>query len=292
MINLIGVSGKLNSGKDTVAQMIQYLSSYEIAPANPIYQSGFEETLKYSKEDTDWNKTFWKKGEHGGWKIKRFADELKDTVCRWIGCTREQLEDREFKEKPLGEEWNRYIVEEYNEIYGYSEKIFATSKEGDEYVETRQKQADQNEHPSFKTRWMGLSPRKMMQLLGTEAGRQIIHPNIWVNALFSNYKGRKDHFSVAKEKYFDFPNWIIPDTRFPNEAKAIKDRNGVLIRVNRKNFTKDGRYEVVHDPVENPHPSETALDDYTDWDYIIENDGSLEELLSKVKQIYSEINNV
>ena len=30
-------------------------------------------------------------------EIKKFADKLKDIVCLLIGCTREQLEDQEFK---------------------------------------------------------------------------------------------------------------------------------------------------------------------------------------------------
>jgi hypothetical protein len=40
-----------------------------------------------------------------GFEIKKYADKLKDFVCILIGCTREQLEDQEFKEKELGEEW-------------------------------------------------------------------------------------------------------------------------------------------------------------------------------------------
>ena len=31
-----------------------------------------------------------------------------------------------------------------------------------------------------------------------------------------------------------YPNWIITDVRFPNEADAIKGRGGIIIRVNRK----------------------------------------------------------
>ena len=44
------------------------------------------------------------------YQIKKFADKLKDIACLLIGCTREQLEDREFKEKELGEEWVAYKV--------------------------------------------------------------------------------------------------------------------------------------------------------------------------------------
>ena len=44
-----------------------------------------------------------------------------------------------------------------------------------------------------------LTPRKILQLLGTECGREIIHPNIWVNALFTDYK-------KAKRNYFNNHN--------------------------------------------------------------------------------------
>ena len=33
--------------------------------------------------------------------------------------------------------------------------------------------------------------RELLQILGTDCGRNIIHPNCWVNALFSNYPSDK-----------------------------------------------------------------------------------------------------
>jgi dephospho-CoA kinase len=34
------------------------------------------------------------------------------------------------------------------------------------------------------------------------------------------------------------------------------------------------------------HPSETVLDTYSDFDYVIDNDGTIEELIEKVKEIW------
>ena len=133
-----------------------------------------------------------------------------------------------------------------------------------------------------------------MQLLGTECGRQIIHPNIWVNATFADYKEKIKELSgystgidgeFELSKYNNYPSWIITDVRFPNEAKAIKDKGGILIRCERTYYTEDKRYKIGFDPFEKEHPSETALDSYKDWDYVIKNDGSLEDLLTKVKDI-------
>ena len=40
-------------------------------------------------------------------------------------------------------------------------------------------------------------------------------------------------FEISCNLCPEYPNWIITDCRFPNEAKAIKDRDGISIRVNR-----------------------------------------------------------
>jgi hypothetical protein len=47
-----------------------------------------------------------------------------------------------------------------------------------------------------------------MQLIGTDCGRDIIHPNIWLNATMEKYVPGKS-------------NWVLTDTRFPNEGSGI-----------------------------------------------------------------------
>ncbi len=63
----------------------------------------------------------------------------------------------------------------------------------------------------------GKSPRFAMQTLGTEWGRQIMDQDFWVNAW--------------KETSRDFPRVVVDDVRFANEAQAIRDMGGTLIRV-------------------------------------------------------------
>jgi hypothetical protein len=91
---IIGVSGKLQSGKDTVAKIIQYLCDPTV-----------NKTI-YSFEN--WNKLDVGNEGHINWKIVRFADKLKDIVCLLTSCTREQLEDNEFKNSKLPIQWIRY----------------------------------------------------------------------------------------------------------------------------------------------------------------------------------------
>lgn len=274
MNNLIGISGKIGSGKDTVGRILQMLNQgidsdkQIIDYINGTNITGFE------------------------YQIKKYADKLKDIVCLLIGCTREQLEDREFKEKELGEEWWHYHYEDYDDInilYGYLE-----------YKER------ENELPR-KAYLVKLTPRKLLQLLGTDCGREIIHPNIWVNALFADYKtdrGRWDYkrfdgkwvegvtekdaksFGENRYRFIPYiPNWIITDVRFPNEAQAIKDRGGIVIRVNRPlERLGNSKLPKLKHTSNNQHYSETVLDDY-EFDYVIDNNGSIEELIEKVKQL-------
>lgn len=105
--------------------------------------------------------------------------------------------------------------------------------------------------------------RELLQRFGTEVGRSI-SPTLWVDALFTSYS-EDDH-------------WIIPDVRFPSEAKAIKDRGGIVIRVDRETLSHDN------------HPSETALDDYEGFDYRIDNNSNIEHLIDKVKGIMFQLN--
>ena len=278
---VIGISGKIGSGKDTVAKIIQLLSE----------ESNLDK-WKWNNEEDILHDINVEPSDSCKWEIRRFADKLKDTVCDWIGCTRAQLEDREFKEKPLGEEWNKYVVIPANS----SEPLSLDSREKAERIALTyglrlSKSGKVLEHSSVRE--IIMTPRKMMQLLGTEAGRKIIHPNIWVNTLMNEYIPYLEKLPTDSnanvQKYHREPKWLIPDTRFPNEAQAVRDRGGILIRVNRPPSLETNRLPDSLQDMREKHPSETALDEWTDWDYLIENDGTIEQLLTKVKEIYNEL---
>jgi hypothetical protein len=106
---------------------------------------------------------------------------------------------------------------------------------------------------------MPMTVREFLQKLGTDGLRDGLHGNVWVNALFADYTPTH--------------NWIITDVRFPNEAKAIKDRGGIIIRVDRP-FVK---------PINN-HSSEIALDEWN-FDYKIGNVSDLKSLAFTVENI-------
>lgn len=105
--------------------------------------------------------------------------------------------------------------------------------------------------------WLGITVRELLQKFGT-AVREGVHPDFWVKALLNK--------NIEE-------NIIIADVRFPNEAEAIKNAGGILIRVERKNAGAGD------------HISETALDNYNKWDIVIKNDYDLDTLKEQAKTI-------
>lgn len=125
-----------------------------------------------------------------------------------------------------------------------------------------------------------MTVRELLQKLGTEAMRDGLHTNVWVNALMADYI--TESFRSDKKT-----NWIITDMRFPNEMEAVKEREGVTIRVIRpcttcKSYDNTYCSNGYHQP--NKHPSETAIDN-AEFDHYIYNDAGIEELVEKVKEI-------
>jgi hypothetical protein len=90
----------------------------------------------------------------------------------------------------------------------------------------------------------------LLQVLGTEVFRTI-DPDIWVRVLLDTIKEQQP--DVA----------LVTDMRFPNEAQAIRDAGGFLVNVSRLN--EDNTPWVSPDRSAT-HPSETALDTWTQWD--------------------------
>lgn len=88
--------------------------------------------------------------------------------------------------------------------------------------------------------------RRLIQLMGTEVGRGIAGKNVWVDATFRDMPVDK---SV-----------VVTDVRFPNEAQAIVDRGGYIVKIIRPGV--DNRAHA--------HPSETSMNDWQ-FDFEITN---------------------
>lgn len=98
--------------------------------------------------------------------------------------------------------------------------------------------------------------RRLLQVFGTEVGREMFGQNFWIDQAFKQIDPAA--------------NVVIADVRFPNEADAIKQRGGHVIRINRHNLSAI-----------NSHKSEHAMDNYM-FDHVIYNDGTLDDLADNV----------
>lgn len=76
--------------------------------------------------------------------------------------------------------------------------------------------------------WLGKSPRQVAQTLGTEWGRQMVHPDLWVKLMLRKW----DAVRISGS-----PRMVVTDVRFDNEAQAILDVGGTVWRVEREKLT-------------------------------------------------------
>ena len=253
---LIGISGKMGSGKNLVCTIIQGLTA---AKKHNIENLSFEWIKKYYINSI--------------WEQKAFAGKLKQTASLLTGIPVEKFEDQEFKNTPIGEDW---LVHWYIDRIG--QKHLTLSAEEAIMADGRDSGQDL------------LTPRLLLQIIGTECIRDKVHPNAWVNALFADYKYEIHRSEVPTRAagFIDqhvYPNWIITDMRFPNEMEAVKNRGGITIRVNRPYTTVVGGNGIPATFSQNQfHPSETALDN-AEFDYTIENNSSIEDLIHTVSLI-------
>ena len=132
------------------------------------------------------------------------------------------------------------------------------------------------------------SPRLALQLLGTEAGRNVFHSDIWVHTVMRRCEQAPDN------------HYVITDVRFPNEIHAIQNSGGKIVRVRRgpnpewyetalmENTTHEDKLWILHDAEKlmkqkysHVHSSEWAWIG-TDYDFLIDNNCDLKELTIRI----------
>lgn len=185
-INLIGIAGKIGSGKDTVAKMIQYLTLEN--PQNCLVKKPFAGVE-------------WVTNETPKYQIKAFSDKVKDSVSIAWGIEREKLNNRDFKDNYCLNLNTREIAKEVDINKGM---IFSDTKMIKTYI-----------HIISDNIWIPI--RTIIQYEGTDIGRYMRGWDCWINALFADYMPED--------------SWIITDVRFINECEAIKNRDGIIIKL-------------------------------------------------------------
>lgn len=128
--------------------------------------------------------------------------------------------------------------------------------------------------------------RKKMQFRGTEDGREVYGENIWVDAIDVWVQ---THYERGVRRI------IITDVRFLNELEYIKNMGGTIIRVNAPDRNSNKILEESNGDLEvmnrmSTHRSEIELDNYTNFDYIINNTIGNTNLYNDVRDIVFDIN--
>lgn len=190
---------------------------------------------------------------------KKFAYKLKQIICLIYGCTMEDLESEEFKLS--------LVPEEYHIVAPYGNPKNGIWRSMEQAVSEIQEIAPELRLDTMCLQEVKMSFRRVLTYIGTDLFREYVHPNIWVNALFIDY--RPDL------------NWVITDVRFKNEAKTVLKHGGILVKILRD--SKKSHYQ---------HISERDLDDFSQYQYIVLNDENdfehlKEQAASIVKEIFS-----
>jgi len=208
---IIGVTGFISSGKDTIAD---YLCTFH------------------------------------GFKRMSFASSLKDAVSVIFGWDRELLEGS----TKASREWREQKDQWWSDRLG-----------------------------------MDIIPRWVLQYWGTDVLRDNFHTDIWVA-------------SIENKLYHTKDNIVITDCRFANEISAIKRAGGITLRVSRGE--KPDWYDAALSYNKGEYGnmswalSKAKLDKHKvhaseyssvglDYDYYIDNNGTVTELHSQLEKIVS-----
>jgi len=174
-------------------------------------------------------------------------------------------------------------------IFGWDRKMLAG--------ETPEDRALRETKDDFWSKKLGfdVTPRNILQKLGTDCIREHFHKNIWVDSL--------ERKLINNDK-----NIIITDCRFQNEIERLKNLGAIFIRVMRNplpewwgdaielNHANKGlvklsveRWEEITKSMKDVHVSESSWVGVDYPDYIISNDGTFEELYKQVDNIMEKI---
>ena len=117
-------------------------------------------------------------------------------------------------------------------------------------------------------------PRELLQQLGIELVKNKIDSKLFINRVVEDIKVFSYFYDVI----------VISDARLVDEIETIKNifPSSVSIRVN-------GSVNNSLTVEQRNHITETGLDNYNNYDYVISNDGSIEELNSKIINILDEV---
>ena len=184
---------------------------------------------------------------HHGYNKESFANSVKDSVAAVFGWDRGMLE---------GDTAESRIIREKPDAF-WSEKLGRP-----------------------------FSPRMALQLMGTEAGRDVFHPDLWIFTVLRRMQENK--------------NYVLADVRFPNEIQRIREVGGKIVWVRRGDLPE--WYETAAKQNTTPEDEQYILQDhdqlmeqkypdvhFSEWawigqpiDAVITNDSSMDDLYRQI----------
>lgn len=150
---------------------------------------------------------------------------------------------------------------------------------------------DKRDEPD--SRYNGITPRFVLQTLGTEWGRAC-YPNLWIKYGIRTAKRilenptveyTKEDGIIPRMNALSCPGVVFSDLRFRNEIDAVRDAGGLIIRILRPGFdgsTLGGAKD---------HTSETEQRELPDsyFDFVLANVGTIEDYHKKIDRIMMEM---
>ena len=109
-----------------------------------------------------------------------------------------------------------------------------------------------------------LSPRKIMQLAGTEAFQTVFGKDVWIK------RAQTEMERVGTDRF------VLTDVRFEPEAEWIRKEGGKILHIVRKDMTEIG---------ENEHLSEAGIEFDHKTDFYIQNDSTIPQLHRNIDEI-------
>jgi len=257
---IIGISGRKQAGKNTTANILHGIvlkrrgligdwniganGELNILTENSQSEEGWGE-FDVSRKDA----AFVEYAEHSMWpyvKLYSFADNLKAICSDLFNIPPECVYGTDEQKNQL----QKHLLWE-----NMPKAINSTLMKKIIKAPDAKRSFDWKEGP--------MTAREFMQFFGTDVCRRMYEP-IWVSSCIKKLKREKSQLA------------IIADVRFPNEAKAIEEAGGHLVRLTRDIYNDD-------------HSSEVALDDYPFTNYIDNTSANIEDLMVKVKTFYNHL---
>lgn len=178
-----------------------------------------------------------------GFKKESFADPVKDAVAAIFDWDRSLLEGDTEESRAFRETKNEW----WSQRFGYD-----------------------------------VTPRLMLQKMGTEAGRDSFHPDVWIASLENR---------IQKNQHT-----VIADVRFPNECDMIRRKGGFLVRISRGKDPEWWNIALEDNKDKNPTLGQMNIHypkvHYSEWawigqnmNYVIDNNGTILMLEADIKHM-------